>query len=31
MTLQIAWIEILALTLTFAYRRGVTYLTVNGG
>ena len=31
MTLQIIWIVILALLLTFAYRRGVTYLTVNGG
>ena len=31
MTLQIVWIVILALLLTFAYRRGVAYLTVNGG
>ena len=31
MTLQIIWIVILALLLTFTYRRGVTYLTVNGG
>ncbi len=31
MTLQIIWIVILALLLTFAYRRGVAYLTVNGG
>jgi ABC-2 type transport system permease protein len=31
MTLQLIWIVILALLLTFAYRRGVAYLTVNGG
>jgi ABC-2 type transport system permease protein len=31
MTLQIMWIVILTLLLTFAYRRGVAYLTVNGG
>ena len=31
MTLQILWIVILGLLLTFAYRRGVAYLTVNGG
>ena len=31
MTLQIVWIVILTLLLTFAYRRGVAYLTVNGG
>lgn len=31
MGLQIIWIVILALLLTFAYRRGVAYLTVNGG
>ncbi len=31
MTLQIVWIVVLALLLTFAYRRGVAYLTVNGG
>jgi ABC-2 type transport system permease protein len=31
MMLQILWIVILALLLTFAYRRGVAYLTVNGG
>ncbi len=31
MTLQIIWILVLALLLTFAYRRGVAYLTVNGG
>ncbi len=31
MTIQIVWIVILALVLTFAYRRGVAYLTVNGG
>ena len=31
MTLQIIWIVILTLLLTFAYRRGVAYLTVNGG
>jgi ABC-2 type transport system permease protein len=31
MALQIIWIVILALLLTFAYRRGVAYLTVNGG
>jgi len=31
MTLQILWIVILALLLTFSYRRGVAYLTVNGG
>jgi len=31
MTLQIIWIVVLAFLLTFAYRRGVAYLTVNGG
>jgi len=31
MVLQIVWIVILASLLTFAYRRGVAYLTVNGG
>src|SRR5215213_2405519 len=31
MALQMIWIVILALLLTFAYRRGVAYLTVNGG
>src|SRR5512147_961864 len=31
MTMQIIWIVILTLLLTFAYRRGVAYLTVNGG
>src|SRR4030095_11003432 len=31
MTLQIIWIVILALLLTLAYRRGLAYLTVNGG
>ena len=31
MALQIVWILALALLLTFAYRRGVAYLTVNGG
>src|SRR5215213_3922028 len=31
MMLQIIWIIVLALLLTFAYRRGVAYLTVNGG
>ncbi len=31
MTLQIAWILILGFLLTFAYRRGVAYLSVNGG
>jgi ABC-2 type transport system permease protein len=31
MALQILWIVILTLLLTFAYRRGVAYLTVNGG
>jgi len=31
MTLQILWIVILGLLLTAAYRRGVAYLTVNGG
>ena len=31
MALQIIWIVILALLLIFAYRRGVAYLTVNGG
>jgi ABC-2 type transport system permease protein len=31
MSLQIVWIVILALLLTYAYRRGVAYLTVNGG
>jgi len=31
MTVQMIWIVILAVVLTFAYRRGVAYLTVNGG
>ena len=31
MLLQILWITILAFLLAFAYRRGVAYLTVNGG
>lgn len=31
MLVQIIWIVILANLLTFAYRRGVAYLTVNGG
>jgi ABC-2 type transport system permease protein len=31
MALQMIWIVILVLLLTFAYRRGVAYLTVNGG
>jgi len=31
MTLQIIWIVILALLLTYTYRRGVAYLAVNGG
>ena len=31
MALQIVWIVALAFLLTFAYRRGVAYLTVNGG
>ena len=31
MAVQIIWIVILALVLTFTYRRGVAYLTVNGG
>ena len=31
MLIQIVWIVILSLLLTFAYRRGVAYLTVNGG
>ena len=31
MLLQILWIVVLALLLRFAYRRGVAYLTVNGG
>jgi ABC-2 type transport system permease protein len=31
LTLQLIWIAILALLLIFAYRRGVAYLTVNGG
>jgi ABC-type uncharacterized transport system permease subunit len=31
MALQIIWITVLALLLTLAYRRGVAYLTVNGG
>jgi ABC-2 type transport system permease protein len=31
MALQIIWTIVLALLLTFAYRRGVSYLTVNGG
>jgi ABC-2 type transport system permease protein len=31
MSLQIVWIVIFVLLLTFAYRRGVAYLTVNGG
>ena len=29
--LQLMWIVLLGLALTFAYRRGVAYLTVNGG
>ena len=29
--LQIVWIVALALTLSLAYRRGIAYLTVNGG
>jgi len=29
--LQLIWITTLGTTLVFAYRRGVTYLTVNGG
>ena len=31
MALQIIWIVVLAILLTFSYRRGVAYLTVNGG
>ena len=31
MALQVIWIVILVLLLTFTYRRGVAYLTVNGG
>ena len=31
MTVQIIWITILAFVLSFTYRRGVAYLTVNGG
>jgi ABC-2 type transport system permease protein len=31
MSFQIIWIVLLALLLTGAYRRGVAYLTVNGG
>ena len=31
MTFQLLWIVILALLLTLTYRRGVAYLTVNGG
>jgi ABC-2 type transport system permease protein len=31
MAVQMVWIVVLALLLTFAYRRGVAYLTVNGG
>ena len=31
MTLQIIWTIVLSFLLTFAYRRGVAYLTVNGG
>lgn len=31
MLLQAAWIVALGFTLAIAYRRGVTYLTVNGG
>jgi ABC-2 type transport system permease protein len=31
MSMQILWIVILGLLLSFAYRRGVAYLTVNGG
>jgi ABC-2 type transport system permease protein len=31
MALQILWIVVLAVLLTMAYRRGVAYLTVNGG
>jgi len=30
-SLQITWIGILGLILVIAYRRGVTYLTINGG
>jgi ABC-2 type transport system permease protein len=29
--LQVAWIIVLSLVLTLAYRRGLAYLTVNGG
>jgi ABC-2 type transport system permease protein len=31
LALQLLWIVVLVLLLTFAYRRGVAYLTVNGG
>jgi ABC-2 type transport system permease protein len=31
MALQVVWIMVLAVLLTFTYRRGVAYLTVNGG
>jgi ABC-2 type transport system permease protein len=31
MALQLGWIVVLAVLLTIAYRRGVAYLTVNGG
>jgi viologen exporter family transport system permease protein len=31
MILQIIWIVVLGLTLTFVYRRGVSQLTLNGG
>jgi ABC-2 type transport system permease protein len=31
MAMQIVWIVVLAFLVTFAYRRGVAYLTVNGG
>lgn len=31
MAVQVVWIVILTLVLTFTYRRGVAYLTVNGG
>lgn len=31
MTLQIMWIVVLAFVLAVAYRRGLAYLTVNGG
>ena len=31
MAVQLVWIVVLALVLTFIYRRGIAYLTVNGG